>query len=229
MSKKLYLVGQRFGRLLVLEPAGTSKHNKTQSLCRCDCGTEKVILNSHLLNGNTKSCECLSRDITSERRFIHGFTVRNNGKKQTRSYTAWINMKMRCTNKYLPQAKDYMGRGIRACKRYFGSCAAIVEDIGECPPNLEIDRWPNNDGHYSCGRCEECLSQGWAFNIRWATVQEQARNRRTNRVVTVRGLTDCLIALTDRFCVPYHRTKARLRAGWTPEDAFFKSPQRARS
>ena len=55
-------VGDRFSRLAVITDKGSlGKFNRwhKRSLCRCDCGTEKIIANTHLLSGNTKSCGCL--------------------------------------------------------------------------------------------------------------------------------------------------------------------------
>lgn len=64
------LTGQRFGRLTVLRqvpvPEGLTQNNYW--LCRCDCGTERVVLVSNLIRGHTKSCGCLKqRDLTGQR------------------------------------------------------------------------------------------------------------------------------------------------------------------
>lgn len=64
------LTGQRFGRLTVLRqvpvPEGLTQNNYW--LCRCDCGTERVVLASNLIRGHTKSCGCLKqRDLTGQR------------------------------------------------------------------------------------------------------------------------------------------------------------------
>jgi hypothetical protein len=53
------LVGQRFGRLLVLERAPASGPSRNARwLCRCDCGGEKIILSNSLRRGVTDSCGC---------------------------------------------------------------------------------------------------------------------------------------------------------------------------
>lgn len=64
------LTGQRFGRLTVLRqvpvPEGLTQNNYW--LCRCDYGTERVVLASNLIRGHTKSCGCLKqRDLTGQR------------------------------------------------------------------------------------------------------------------------------------------------------------------
>lgn len=56
------LTGKKFGRLLVIQNAGyyvgKTGHRRSQYLCRCDCGKEKIVLSSHLKDGHTTSCGC---------------------------------------------------------------------------------------------------------------------------------------------------------------------------
>ena len=54
------LTNQRFGKLVALEP--TSKRLKTSVVwkCQCDCGNICYKASSYLINGDTKSCGCLT-------------------------------------------------------------------------------------------------------------------------------------------------------------------------
>ena len=62
------LVGQRFGMLTVISQAESTESGKRRWLCRCDCGTEKVIIGSNLRRGTTVSCGCKGkRDLTGQR------------------------------------------------------------------------------------------------------------------------------------------------------------------
>ena len=66
MSKKLDLIGQRFGSLTALRPA----ENIRAWICRCDCGKETIVLTDNLRKGNTKSCGCKQypkMDLTGQR------------------------------------------------------------------------------------------------------------------------------------------------------------------
>jgi hypothetical protein len=51
------LIGQKFGKLLVIEKAPVCK-KRTNWKCKCDCGTEKIVESGHLRHGRTKSCGC---------------------------------------------------------------------------------------------------------------------------------------------------------------------------
>lgn len=61
-NNKNDLTGMRFGRLVVKKYVRTDKNGKAIWLCRCDCGNEKEILGESLVNGNTKSCGCISSE-----------------------------------------------------------------------------------------------------------------------------------------------------------------------
>lgn len=60
-SRRLDLTGQRFGKLVVLEHAGSSQGGVLWR-CRCDCGAEIVENRHHLTAGNRKSCGCAQRE-----------------------------------------------------------------------------------------------------------------------------------------------------------------------
>ena len=66
MCKKIDVdIGQRYGRWTVLEELGGSHHRKL--LCRCDCGTQSAVRLSHLRDGSSLSCGCLSAQRAKER------------------------------------------------------------------------------------------------------------------------------------------------------------------
>lgn len=58
-QKAKKLVGQRFGKLVVIERAGSDKHKQAVWKCLCDCGKELFVTSRRLTTGNTKSCGCL--------------------------------------------------------------------------------------------------------------------------------------------------------------------------
>ena len=58
MAKRLDLVGQRFGYLVVIGRAENNNRGNTQWLCQCDCGKKKVVLGYDLTHGRTTTCGC---------------------------------------------------------------------------------------------------------------------------------------------------------------------------
>lgn len=58
----LRLLGDRYGRLLVIAQAPTVRYSRWR--CRCDCGAE-VVVSAQLLRmrDGTRSCGCLRREM----------------------------------------------------------------------------------------------------------------------------------------------------------------------
>lgn len=59
------LSGMVFGRLTVVDYFGEYKWN-----CICTCGEKKIVRTGDLVNGKTKSCGCLKKEILSEKNTI---------------------------------------------------------------------------------------------------------------------------------------------------------------
>lgn len=160
--------GGTFGRLTVLARSLPNKHGQAIWRCRCSCGTEKDIRASSLKGGIASSCGCIYRESRPVIRRTHG-----DKPKVTRvapEYTAWTNMITRCTNPKHNRWKHYGGRGISVCARWRGSYEAFLADVGRKPsPSHSLDRYPNNDGNYE------------PTNVRWATDDQQARNKRPRK------------------------------------------------
>lgn len=58
-------LGYKFGRLLVLDVINNNKIKKYK--CLCDCGKITIVNGYSLKSGETKSCGCLSGELTSKR------------------------------------------------------------------------------------------------------------------------------------------------------------------
>lgn len=119
-------------------------------------------------------------------------------------------MRRRCERATDHAFVDYGGRGIVVCDRW-RDFAAFLEDMGECPSRgHSIDR-VDNDGPYSPENC------------RWATRLEQANNTRANVRITVHGETRTLSEWARLGGFGESTVRARLRRGWSPEDAVTQS------
>ena len=56
----------RYGRLVVLDRAGSKKDGHIAWFCRCDCGNFTIVSSQHLRGGNTKSCGCLQKERSGQ-------------------------------------------------------------------------------------------------------------------------------------------------------------------
>lgn len=62
------LTGQRFGMYTVIGAAESTNSGRRRWLCRCDCGVERIVLDSNLRNGHSTSCGCRRlRNLAGER------------------------------------------------------------------------------------------------------------------------------------------------------------------
>ena|SRR6187399_3214291 len=65
MPAPINRTGQRYGKLTVLRRDSTDP-KQASWLCRCDCGTEKIISGTSLQSGNTRSCGCLKLEYQAK-------------------------------------------------------------------------------------------------------------------------------------------------------------------
>lgn len=56
------LVGQRFGRLVVVKPTEKRANTFVVWECRCDCGNTTYVNSNHLTKGRVRSCGCLKKE-----------------------------------------------------------------------------------------------------------------------------------------------------------------------
>lgn len=63
-TTKNNLIGQKFGRWTVIGYVGGNQYKR---LCECECGTVAEVAGGSLRSGHSKSCGCLSSELSSER------------------------------------------------------------------------------------------------------------------------------------------------------------------
>lgn len=211
------LTEQRFERLLVLgrAPIIPGKDRSARWLCRCDCGNEVVVSSAALKRRpgapSTKSCGCLNRD----QHVKHGQATKNS---HTVEYRAWTAAKSRCFKPKHQAYSNYGGRGVVMCDGWKDDFVAFFTALGQSF-GLELDR-KDNDGHYSCGKCAQCIENHWPLNCRWATRKTQGNNRRTNRFIEYRGETLTVKELAERTGLGLSTLLWRLDHKWPIEKAL---------
>jgi hypothetical protein len=184
-------VGDRIGRLIVLERLYGKDKNK--ALCKCDCGTTKKIYNSGLYRRTTKSCGCYKLEI-------------NHKQCSTITYNSWKAMKIRCLVETNHNFSHYGGRGIKICEAWLKSFPQFLSDLGPRPSKLHTIERINNDGNYEPGNCK------------WALSSEQNQNKTTTKWLTFRGETKTVVAWAEILNISRYLIYSRLSRGWTVED-----------
>lgn len=210
MTKVNDLTGQKFGRLTVIERAGSNSNGRALWRCHCECGNEIIRTGNTLLQGNTKSCGCLVADASSE----NGKKRATHGLSNSRLFHVWMDMRVRCRDKNEKSYKNYGGRGIKVCEEWNNDFLSFYEwsissGYDESAPrgSYTLERI-NTNGDYSPENCK------------WVTMQEQQNNKRCNRFITYNGKTQTMAQWARELNINYTLLKSRFRSGWSVEKAF---------
>lgn len=125
------------------------------------------------------------------------------------TYITWQRMKQRCQYEKAPDYLRYGGRGIAVCDRW-QSFENFLADMGPRPAGHQLDRIDNN-GNYSPTNC------------RWVTTRANARNRSSNVLVTVDGITKTAIEWGEETGLG-ELVRDRIARGWS-HDRAVKTPR----
>lgn len=97
------------------------------------------------------------------------------GKKNTRLYNIWMNMKQRCSNKNHPKYKNYGAKGISVCDEWLSMINfynwAMDNGYNE---DLTIDRI-NLNGNYEPNNCQ------------WISLSENSRKKTTTKIDIIKA------------------------------------------
>ena len=121
----------------------------------------------------------------------------------------WTSIKQRCLNPNVSGYDSYGGRGIKIHPDWVDSFESFYTYMGDKPTAAHsIDRI-DNDGNYEPG------------NVRWATPEEQVRNRKNTLKCTYMGKEQPLAELADIFGIPYPALYKRVvQRGWDIDKAI---------
>lgn len=213
MSKLIDLTGQKFGRLTVIERAGSDKYKNAMWLCKCDCEKQaKCVVNgSYLRQGLSQSCGCYNRELNSERMKTHG-------ESKTRLYKLWVGMKTRCYNQNRKSYKYYGAEGKAVCDEWKDSFKAFYDwsMSNGYQDNLTIERIDNSKG-YSPDNCK------------WATMKEQSNNTRRNHLIEYKGKKQNLTQWAEELNINYNSLESRVNRLHWDVDRAFKEPKKMKS
>lgn len=197
------LTGKKFNNWTVVRISDRDNFNAVKWLCRCDCGTERSVRATRLTRGTSKSCGCLREKI-----------ITKHGMERTRLYCIWKDMKVRCLKENDKSYRNYGGRGISLCPEWqeFIPFMEWAMESGYSD-GLQIDR-VDNDGHYVPENC------------RWVTPRVNARNRRTNRLITIEGVTKTLIQWSEGAGISIQVLSYRIKRGWNESELLIPTTAR---
>lgn len=205
ITHRIDLIGQKFNKLTVvsLYVDSNNKYKTTSAIwvCRCECGNLVNVVGYNLRDSVTKSCGCLNKELKT----IHGMF-------DTPEYKIWQGMIQRCCNSNDRSYYNYGGRGINVCERWLKSFENFYTDMGPRPSlRHSIDRFPDKNGNYEPANC------------RWATMVEQANNKRNNVLCIYNGKEYTASQLAREYDININTFYSRLSAGMSICEAI-KTP-----
>jgi hypothetical protein len=130
MSRKpIDLTGQTFGRLTPLEIVDSTKSGVVWK-CQCDCGETTNVKSGHLRSGNTRSCGCLAKEVSTET--IRKLGAKHGGRESAPvEYRAWRHL-----------------REFHSCPPEWDDFVQFFVDVGERPsPEHELARKDGTKPH----------------------------------------------------------------------------------
>lgn len=195
------LIGEKYGRLTVLNREPNGKAHNTRWKCECQCGNIVIVYASSLRSGATQSCGCLWKERATKHN-MYG----------TRIYCIWDGMKSRCYNKNHRAFKNYGGRGIKICDEWLDKENGIVNFYNWAvqngyKDNLSIDRIDVN-GNYEPNNC------------RWVDNKTQSNNKRNCCYITYNNETHTAAEWAEILKIDKRTLYSRLFNNWSIEKAF---------
>ena len=132
------------------------------------------------------------------------------GKRKTRLYRIWANIKTRCYNTNDPHYERWGGKGIIMCDDWKNSFKAFYDwaIANGYNDKLTIDRIDNN-GNYE------------PLNCRWTTVAEQNQNKKNVILLSYNGVTMSCGAWSKKLNLGKNTIRLRYNKGWTIEECLF--------
>lgn len=189
--KPLDLTGKRFGQLVALRRIENAPgYGQARWLFLCDCGNETAQFGYSVVHQKVVSCGCWRKAA---------FTNLKHGKTRSREFNSWTAMRQRCLNHSCQEFENYGGRGITICDEW-SDFQRFLNDMGPRPDGLSLERIRNNEGYHP-GNC------------RWATREDQVRNRRTTVFYEHAGNRQSLQAWAEAIGVPYGTLWHRYKVG----------------
>ena len=179
LPKNYRLQGKKFGKLYVEEFSHYDDERMAIWKAICDCGNV-VYISSGRLRFNTQCLECGRSN------------QKTHGMSKSELYSIWAAIKTRCNNPNAINYSNYGGRGITYDPRWEQFDNFYYDMTEGFEPGLTIERIDNNKGYYK-------------ENCKWATTEEQNRNRNFNCYLTQNGKTQIVTDWAEELGIDRHK------------------------
>lgn len=128
--------------------------------------------------------------------------MKKHGQSGTKLYAIWVTMRQRCYNTNNKDFYNYGAKGIKVCDEW-------VKDFSE------FYRWAMENGYVESLSIDRINPYGnyEPSNCRWATIQEQANNKKNTIYVEVDGSTYTLTELSNLYGIRRETIEMRYLRG----------------
>jgi hypothetical protein len=206
-------VDRTFGRLTIQTISRVPRKRGLQAHCLCVCGNPYTARLADIAYGGTTSCGCARNESMQAAQAARKERTRQLPNNDP-AYNIWYHLVARCTD---PKSKiflHYGGVGVTICQG-LKDRDTFLQYAGPRPSERHtLVRIPNEDGHYHCGQCPECLENARPRNIAWV--------ERQRRMLTHDGQTHTLREWARIAGIPLGTIQDRLRRGRSPEQVLAK-------
>lgn len=206
MGNFIDITGQKFNRLTPVTYLGNRKWR-----CKCDCGNIVDVFTNNLTRGNTKSCGCLNKELTSKRSKTYGLS-------NEKVFHIAVGIIQRCTNPNNNCYPNYGGRGVQVFSEWKENPSKFAKwmlDNGwydGCHVDKDIKSTPDKVGYYP-------------ETISFISSTENARHKRNVIEITYHGKTQPLKTWCDELGLPYKTIFSRYKyGGWRDAVTLFETP-----
>lgn len=217
MSSSKYKVGDKIGRLTILEKSERCRDSKGRRrsywICECECGSV-VEKREDVFTRPVPSCGCYGREQMSAYMREKMTGKIKYGDSRERVHNIWYLMKFRCEDSSSPAYQNYGGRGITVCPEWSDGIDGYFRFKEWALSNgytdeLSLDRIDNDKG-YSPDNC------------RWVGTITQANNKRSNVFYEFNGTSKTLAQWARDFNINYKTVHRRVVGlGWELERALM--------
>lgn len=200
------VVGQTFGRLIITEYLGVINKN-VRVMAKCECGVEKQYLFSNIKKGDTNSCGCLFKEVSTKVKTKHGLGNHPLAR-------VWVGMLRRCYVKKQEGYEDYGGKGVEVCKEWREDFMNFYNwaTINGYKKGLHLDkdkRAPTQTGKLYCP--EYCC---------FLTSKENAKYRSDSIMIEYNNELKGVMEWSEILGVDAGLIRNRHKRGWLPERIF---------